>query len=552
MPTTNGITAAAALSSGQRPLAIPNPIGIGAGKVIGWIVSGITKAINTFFGGLVKDALNPLLKLLGQTLLTTPNPNSLPRMGHLWESSREIAVAAYALLILVAAILVMAYETVQTRHGVKEIAPRIVIGFLAANMSLLLAGKAVSFANALSTGVLSGGVNPKSAASTLTSLVMNAVTNGGIFLIFIGIALACILLALLVCYVIRVALTVILIAGAPLALMCHALPQTEGIARWWWRAFAGVLAIQIAQSLTLVAALNVFLAKGGFTFFGPTKSGLVDLIVTLALLYILFKIPFWILHSIQVGGGRSFIGSAVKGVIAYKTLGLLGLRARTAAGQGGRPGGGPGPGLGRGRGGPPSGPGGPPVPLGGGLGAGRGRTPVRRPPARPATIHRPARPSRTPGVGQLTLPFADAEPDTTQPRPAPDPTTTTTTSAGTAPSAPAPRLAAAPRAATASSAPSRRAPTLAAPPDLPRRPATGTRRATPPRQATTAPSRLSAPALRPVRPPVPTPAAPVPAATRRPPATPPAATPAAAPPVPPVVTPTAARSPVRPVERESR
>jgi len=358
MPYTN--TAAA-----DRPLAIhiPNPFSYGASKVIGWIVSGITKAINAFFGGLVKDALNPLLKLLGQTLLTTPDPSTLPRVGALWENSREIAVAAYALLILIAGILVMAYETVQTRHSIKEIAPRIVVGFLTANMSLLLAGKAVSFANALSTGVLSGGVDPKSAAATLTALVMNAVTNGGIFLIFIGIGLACILLALLVCYVIRVALTVVLIAGAPLALMCHALPQTEGIARWWWRAFAGVLAIQLAQSLTLVAALNVFLAKGGFTFFGPTGGGLVDLIVTIALLYILFKIPFWILHSIQVGNGRSLLGGAIKGVIAYKTLGLVGLRGgaslagrRGLPGAGGRPSaGGPGsggPSGGRPRGGP--------------------------------------------------------------------------------------------------------------------------------------------------------------------------------------------------------
>ncbi len=107
------------------------------------------------------------------------------------------------------------------------------VGFITANM-VLLAGKAVSFANALSTGLLGQGVDARSAAGTLTSLMLNAVTNGGIFLSLIGIGLAYVLLALLVCYVIRVALTVILIAGAPLALMCHALPQTEGIARWWW------------------------------------------------------------------------------------------------------------------------------------------------------------------------------------------------------------------------------------------------------------------------------------------------------------------------------
>jgi hypothetical protein len=317
-----------ALSVASAPHAFWNPFSAGSSEVIKWVVSGITKAINSFFGDLVTSALQPLLKLLGQTLLTTPNVSSLPRIGQLWGNSRDIAVAVYALVILIAGILVMAYETVQTRHSMKEILPRLITAFLTANLSLILATQAVSFANALSTAVLGQGITAHSAASTLTALVLGAVTHGGIFLIFIGLGVAGILLALLVGFVIRVAATVILIAGAPLALMCHALPQTEGVARWWWRAFTGVLAIQLCQSLTLIAALNVFLAKGGFSFFGPTGDGLVNLIVTVALLYILFKIPFWILHHIQTSGGRSFIGSAIKGVIAYKTLGMLGLNHR--------------------------------------------------------------------------------------------------------------------------------------------------------------------------------------------------------------------------------
>ncbi|MDT0263761.1 hypothetical protein [Jatrophihabitans lederbergiae] len=365
-----------------HPLAvsIPNPFSVGSDQLTKTVVNAVTKAINAFFGGLVNDALNPLLTLLGKTLLTTPDPSALPRVGQLWENSRQIAVAVYALIILTAGILVMAYETLQTRQGIKEIAPRLVVGFITANMSLLLAGKAVSFANALSTGLLGQGVDATSAAGTLTSLVLNAVTNGGIFLSFIGIGLACVLLALLVGYVIRVALTVILITGAPLALMCHALPQTEGIARWWWRTFAGVLAIQIVQSLTLVAAMNVFLTPGGFSFFGPTADGLVNVIVTFALLYILHKIPFWILHSVQVGGGRSMLGGAVKGLIAYKTLGLMGLGG---GGSGaGRPGGRPGPAGGGPRRGPrpggpaPSGSGQPrrPRPVGPSSGAARMRS----------------------------------------------------------------------------------------------------------------------------------------------------------------------------------
>jgi len=38
--------------------------------------------------------------------------------------------------------------------------------------------------------------------------------------------------------------------------------------------------------------MRVFLAPGGFTLFGPTSDGLVNLLVACSLMYILYKIPF--------------------------------------------------------------------------------------------------------------------------------------------------------------------------------------------------------------------------------------------------------------------
>jgi hypothetical protein len=283
----------------------------------------VTNAINGFFTGIVTDALNPLLDLLSKTLLTTPTLDSLPRVGELWNNSWQILLASYALLVLIAGILVMGYETVQTRHSIKEIAPRIVVGFLAGALSLWVATKGIEIANGLAQAVMGGGLDASTAGDTLKNLVLSSL-NGGTFIIFIGIFLAGMLIVLLVTYIVRVALTIILIAGAPLALMFHALPQTEGIAKWWWKAYGGVLAIQVGQSLALITAMKVFLAPGGFTLFGPTVSGLVNLLVALALMYILFKIPFWILGSLRGGGGRSVVGSLVRGFLAYKTFGLLG------------------------------------------------------------------------------------------------------------------------------------------------------------------------------------------------------------------------------------
>ncbi|MFE0104457.1 hypothetical protein [Streptomyces sp. NPDC059009] len=297
---------------------------------MGWITDAVVGAINAFFRGLVRDALNPLLDLLGRTLLSTPTPRDLPRIGELWTTSWQITLAAYGILVLLAGVLVASYESVQAQYSIKEIAPRVVLGFLASALSLVLAQKAIETANALSRAVMSDGVNEKSAGRILRSLVMGSLDQT--FAILVGLVIAGMLLALLVTYAVRVALTLILVAGAPLALMCHALPQTDGIARWWWRVFGGLLAIQVAQSLTLITAIRVLLTPdNGFGLFGANRSGLANLIVSLALLYILIKIPFWILRSSHGSTRRSLATRVAQAYVATRVLGAM----RSGGRQGG-------------------------------------------------------------------------------------------------------------------------------------------------------------------------------------------------------------------------
>lgn len=293
----------------------------GAGCSIANIGGCVTSAINDFFRDVVTEALNPLLDLLSTTLLTTPPPESLPRVGELWNQSWEILLICYGLLVMIAGVLLMAHESLQARYSIKEIAPRLVIGFLAGAVSLFLATKAIAVANALAAAVMGGGLDPDAVGATLKTLVATSLDSGGIFLIFLGIFLVVALIVLLITYVVRVAITIILLAGAPLALMCHALPQTEGVAYWWWKAFGGCLAIQVTQSLALITGLRVFLDPGGFSPFGPTRSGLVNLLVALALLYVLIKIPFWILSSLRNGGRRSLVGTVARAYVIGKALG---------------------------------------------------------------------------------------------------------------------------------------------------------------------------------------------------------------------------------------
>lgn len=223
--------------------------------------------LDCLFRGIVTDALNPLLDLLGKTLLTTPMPDSIPQLAALWTNSWQILLASYGLLVLIGGIVVMTYQTLHTRYSIKEIAPRVILGFLAGTLSLFLATKAIEVANALAYALLGGGVDASSAAGAFRNLALNALT-GGVWILFIGLVLAVMVVVLLVTYLVRVAITFGLIAAAPLLLMFHALPQTEGLARWWWKAFGGVLAIQLGQSLVLTEAMNALLAHGPASLFG--------------------------------------------------------------------------------------------------------------------------------------------------------------------------------------------------------------------------------------------------------------------------------------------
>ncbi|WP_433195742.1 hypothetical protein ACQP1G_42260 [Nocardia sp. CA-107356] len=335
-PTTSPTSPTPGVPDSTVPAPGSPGSGPGAGECGVSNISGcVAKAIDGFFQRLVDSALNPLLELVSHTLLTTPEPGDLPQVGALWTQSWQLVLAIYGLLVMAAGVLLMVRETLQTRWSWRELAPRLVVGFIAAAMSMVIATTAIGFANALAQSLAGDGVDSDSAVAALTQLAATGGTAPGTFTILLLVALVVMLVVLLISYVVRVAVTAILIIAAPLALMCHALPGLEVVARWWWRSFAACLAIQVVQSLTLVTVLRVFLSPGGWNFFGPNANGIVDLIVALALMGVLIKTPFWLLSVLRIGQGRTLVGSLARSYVVYKTFGLLKGGGGTARGRGG-------------------------------------------------------------------------------------------------------------------------------------------------------------------------------------------------------------------------
>ena len=278
---------------------------------------------------LVDAGLNSQLKALGATLLTTPDPDTLPQIGVLWAQSWQLVVAIYGIVVMAAGVLLVVHHTLQTRWSARELIPRLVVGFLAGAASMLIATTAIRIANALAKAVAGSGVDPSSTATAIRQLIEANTPQSTTFLLCLCLALEVMIIILFISYAVRVAVTVILLVGAPLALMCHALPGIDSVARWWWRSFAACLGIQVAQSLILVVVLRVFLTPNGWmaipnTVSSPTANGEINIMVGIALMGVLAKTPGWLLATMKIGqGSRTLVGSVVRAFIAYKTLGML-------------------------------------------------------------------------------------------------------------------------------------------------------------------------------------------------------------------------------------
>ena len=285
----------------------------------------IEAALDGWFRSVVTDALNPVLDVMGHTLLATPDVTGQSRVAQLWRMAAGIADACLVLFVLVGGAIVMGHETLQTRTALKDVLPRIVVAAVAVNASLSVAGLAISTADAFSKALLGTGVGPAQAAVVLRQLVLGSLATGGIFLVLLGAVVAVLAVVLLATYVIRLALVILLVVAAPLALVCHALPQTEGLARLWWRGFVGVLVVQVAQSLVLICALRIFLASGGAANLGiASAGGLVDLLVSACLCWVLVKIPTWVGRSVFSGSRRrGGTRSVVRDLVVYKGIKAL-------------------------------------------------------------------------------------------------------------------------------------------------------------------------------------------------------------------------------------
>ena len=288
----------------------------------------VRKAIDDWFQSLVAAAVSPALDLLGRTLLATPAVATGPRARELWQLSLGLADGAYVLLVTLAGVILLAHESLQVHYTVKEIAPRLLVGLVAANLSFWLASQAVELANAASAALTGQGVDPAHVTATIKALALAPLAPASPFTALLVGALVVLALLLAGTCVVRSLLVVFLVVAAPVMLAAHALPQTEGLARFWWRAMTACLGVQVAQALALTMAARVFFEADRASVLPLGGGHLLDVMVCCCLFWLLIRIPSWAARAVLEGGRRSTLVRLARSVIMIRTVRAVGSAVR--------------------------------------------------------------------------------------------------------------------------------------------------------------------------------------------------------------------------------
>jgi hypothetical protein len=311
----------------------------------GWIKDLIAGLIETVLNSLTsatQAALDWVLGLLSASVFASPDVTILPQVSYMSGRAQLVANAVMTLIVMVVGILAMSHGGVQERYSLKELLPRMLIGFLATNMAIPVVRAAISGANALTDALAGDTFTSQDSFNQIRRVITSASTDQATFLVALVMSLLALwmLVMLIITWLGRLTVLLVVAGTGPVALMCHALPQTDPVARIWWRSLFGALAVQVLQAVTLHMAVATLLSSDAILpalGLPHDPTGLFNLLITCFVLWLVIRIPKWVARSFGGNATRAggILGSVVRVVVVQRLLGAIGLRGRRLLGRGG-------------------------------------------------------------------------------------------------------------------------------------------------------------------------------------------------------------------------
>ncbi|MDG4838356.1 hypothetical protein O7631_17695 [Micromonospora sp. WMMD967] len=290
----------------------------------------------------LQDLLGGLLAYLTSSMFLSPDVTVLPQVQTIAEKSALVVNACYVLALLTAGVVTMTSSSVEVRYGVKELVPRLIVGFILSNVAVPLCAVLIDVANALTVAMVGTAAAPTTRAVTMARTHVAAALidpANALIALVIGLLIVGLMFALVTGWVVRVAVLVILAGLAPVALACYCLPWTQPTAELWWRSLLGCLGTAVLQAIAFSTGIQLLTDPDASipVLIGLPGSDVLNLLLVAVVLWMTVKIPSMMGRYATGKGSPNVGGILLRAVVIQgitRRLPLGGLR-RTAV-RGGR------------------------------------------------------------------------------------------------------------------------------------------------------------------------------------------------------------------------
>ena len=242
-----------------------------------------------FLEHLVLSVAQPLINVLNEFSQATPLMRDTPIVGQLW-----LVVLALSQILLVGILVIFGFGVMTglSQFDTRELIGRLILCFLAANLSLVLVDSLISLSNVMIASLTTGTTGTASLWQSLSQLAGSSGEAGLAALLLTSLVLI-LSLGLAIYYLSR---WVVLALGAilsPLVILLSLLPA--------WRSFCRAAVRQYLLTVFILFIHNIILLLAGGLLLSFADQGLVVLLLALATLWALLKTPSTVSRLGQVG-----------------------------------------------------------------------------------------------------------------------------------------------------------------------------------------------------------------------------------------------------------
>ena len=266
----------------------------------------------------VVDLLGGLLALLASTLFVSPDVTVLPQVKAIADKGALVVNACFILAIFAVGIATMTGDSVQMRYGIKELIPRLVVGFVLSAFSVPLTGELISLANALTVSMTGTSAPTTETVNFVQARITAALEDdsNALLIAIIGLLIVVLMFMLVGSWLMRVGVLVILAGIAPVALACYATPWTQGAADLWWRSFLGCLATPSLQAVAFGTGIDLLINPDSNLpiVLGLPGSDTLNLLLVIVLLWVTVKIPSLMRRYVTRKGSSNIGGLLLRAV----------------------------------------------------------------------------------------------------------------------------------------------------------------------------------------------------------------------------------------------